>query len=195
MSRRQYFFLLLFAGLMLSAPWVWGGGAGAVDGVVVSSVVVTMVAVAFSLMSWMAFCIASRTLVMAGIPMAIITGACLSAPFLHALGPVGGMALGAVAGFAAFQFHMAALDRSNNRPLVVAGAAIALAYLAMATVVLMAPASPHAWDAGDGVGAWTGTVHDAERQAATWYDTRGFAPFLAATATLGMTVLIMRRMR
>lgn len=102
-----------------------------------------------------------------GIAAGTVTGASVSGPFLHILGPAGGAAAGTVAEFAAFQ-----LCRGPGEGLA-AAAAIASAHVAMTAAAPTLPASVHMWDNGSGVGAWTGMVWSVEP---TWCGLSRFWP-------------------
>ena len=56
--------------------------------------------------------------------------------------------VGIVAGFSAFMLQKKAADPARNRPVIVAAAALAAAYLAL-TILVLAAQSSHTWDAGD----------------------------------------------
>ena len=131
------------------------------DGIPVSAAIATILAVLSSVASWFVFSFVSKDIRIVGVLLGIITGASLVIPFSHALGPMAAVLVGIVAGFSAFMLQKKIRDPAGNRPAMVAAASIAATYLLFTTLVLAAQ-SPHVWDTGDGIGAWSGTVEGVE---------------------------------
>ncbi|MBI1657268.1 MAG: hypothetical protein IS632_00605 [Thaumarchaeota archaeon] len=111
------------------------------------------------------------------------------------MGPAGGAAVGVAAGFAAFQLHRTALDPGRRRSLAAAAAAVVSAYVVLAVAALVLTPTPHIWDVGTGIGAWTGTAEGVEPPTvAVWESASARAPLLAAAvSSLAAAFLVVRR--
>ena len=187
--------LWAIAAFAVLPPWLGWDGDVSAWGVVGSAEIVMVLAVSVSMVSWALLSLVSRTLGPAGAALAVITGASLASPFLHVLGPTGGAAVGVAAGFAAFQFHRAALDPGRHRPLAAAAATVASVYVVLAVAALVLVPTSHVWDSGSGIGAWTGTAEGVETpMVAAWASVTTRAPLLAAAvSSLVAAALVVRR--
>lgn len=150
------------AAFLLLVPWFVTSGPGGVtvDGIVRSAVIVMALAVAFSIISQLAFSAIYRHITACGIALSIITGAALVIPFLNVLGPVAGIIVGVAGGFAAFLLQKTATSPRKGKPLAAAAATLATTYLVLVIVIVSVHQGP--WDAGDGIGSWSGTPDGVE---------------------------------
>jgi hypothetical protein len=99
-------FLIIIAVFLVMIPWIRGLEFGMnnqvmADGITISSITVMILAIVFSLVSWVLLSWASKNIKPVGIPLSIITGASLLIPFSQVLGPMAGIIVGVVAGFTA----------------------------------------------------------------------------------------------
>lgn len=153
--------LLVFLFVLL--PWIGLSGFYTnnvvADGITASSVVVMTLAIVFSLVSWLLFSWASRNIKFTGMLLSIITGTALILPFKEILGPMAGVLVGLVAGFAAFMIQKRITNPAENKPLIIAGITIVItcAVLFTAISIFQVNHTPHIWDTSDGWGAWTAT--------------------------------------
>ena len=149
------------AAFLVLVPWFEGSKFSTnefmVDGVATSAIVVLVVAIAFSLVSWLILSAISKDIKLLGIALGIITGAAMVIPFLQVLGPMAGVIVGAVAGFVAFLLQKKIANPTENRPLTAATATLAATYFVVIAVVLTVQ-STTMLDTGDGIGAWSGTA-------------------------------------
>ena len=164
------------------------------DGIGSSAIVVLMISVVLSLVSWAAFSCATKNITPQGIALGIIVGASLVMPFLQVLGPMGGVAVGTVAGFAAFLFQRR-ISNHQGRPLTAATVTLVSVYIVLTSIVLALPVATSVWDVSDGTGAWQGTAEGLETSEITdaLYDRIEFVFFAIAIPSLVTTGLVARR--
>lgn len=103
--------IVILAGFFLSASWIgylgfgWlsfnAGSEVMVDGITISAVIVTVLSVVFSILSWFLFSWATKNINSKGMMISVITGFVLITPFAGILGPMAAVLVGLVAGFAA----------------------------------------------------------------------------------------------
>ncbi len=185
------------AAFLVLVPWFEGSKFSTnefmVDGVATSAIVVLVVAIAFSLVSWLILSAISKDIKLLGIALGIITGAAMVIPFLQVLGPMAGVIVGVVAGFVAFLLQKKIASPTENRPLTAAATTLAATYFVVIVVVLTVQ-STTMWDTGDGTGAWSGTADGLEGSgfANILHSGIGFAFFPAVISSLIMTILIVR---
>ena len=186
--------LAIIAAFLLLVPWVealdFDFGRVQVEGISTTAAIAMTLAVFFSMASWLILSRASKDVRPVGILLSIITGASLAIPFIHVLGPMAAVLVGIVAGFSAFMLQKKA---AGNHSVIVAAATLAAAYLAL-TIMVLAAQSPHVWDAGGGIGAWTGTAEGIEESGFDniFNSNIGFAYFLAVIPALAVTGLMLR---
>lgn len=153
--------LAAIAAFLVLVPWFGrlglGSGEVTVDGIVRSAVIIMALAVVFSTMSQLALSTVTRHITASGVVLSVITGAALVIPFLNVLGPVGGIMVGIVGGFAAFLLQKAATRPRKGKPLAAAAATLAMAYLVLFMVIASVHQPVSMWDANDGIGSWSGT--------------------------------------
>ena len=134
--------LATIAAFLLLIPWVemlhFDLGRIQVDGIHTTAAIAMTLAVFFSMASWWILSRASKDVRPVGILLSIITGASLVIPFIQVLGPMAAVLVGIVAGFSAFMLQKKAAEPARNRPVIVAAAALAAAYLALTIIVLAA---------------------------------------------------------
>ena len=189
-------FLIAVAVFLVLVPWfeVLSFGAGneiMVDGIATSAVIVLVIAIGFSLASWLVISWISKGIRLPGIALGVITGAALAVPFLQVLGPMAGVIVGVVAGFVAFLFQKKMADPKENRPLITAVATLAAAYFVLIVVSLVfTPTS--IWD--DGIVEWYGTADGLESPVfdAVSYGNISPSLLLAAVSSLIITGLVLR---
>ncbi len=194
-------FLMIIAAFLVLLPWFQGFDIGAnnevmVDGITTSAIAVMIITIIFSLVSWFLFSWASKNIKFAGIPLSIIMSASLVIPFLQVLGPMAGVVVGVVAGFAAFMLQKKITNPAENKSLIIATITLVAAYSVLITVVLVTLTNS-IWDAGDGIGAWTGTAELLENPGfyTILRNHVGFVFFLVIIPSLIMTGLIVRGKR
>ena len=188
--------LIAVAVFLVLVPWfeLLSFGAGneiMVDGIATSAVIVLVIAVGFSLASWLVISWISKGIRLPGIALGVITGAALAVPFLQVLGPVAGVVVGVVAGFVAFLFQKKMADPKENRPLITAVATLAVAYFVLIVVSLVfTPTS--IWD--DGIVEWYGTAGGLESPVfdAVLYNSINPGLLLVAVSSLIITGLLLR---
>ncbi len=190
--------LAIIAAFLLLVPWIgmlgFDPGRIQADGTVTSAAIVMTLAVLFSMISWSVLSWASKSIKPAGILLSVITGAALVIPFIQVLGPVAAVPVGAAAGFSAFMLQKKAADPARNRPVMAAAATLAAGYLVLAILVLAAQDS-HAWDAGGGIGSWSGAQKGMEESGFddAFNNGIGFAYLLVIVPSLAATGLALRR--
>lgn len=189
---------MIIAAFLVLIPWVRGlefsmNNHVMVDGITTSAIIVMMIAIVFSLVSWFLFSWATKNIKFAGIPLSIITSASLVVPFIQVMGPMAGIIVGIVAGFAAFTIQKKMIDPTENKSLIVTTIILAAAYSVLITVIL-ASQTNSIWDSGDGIGMWTGTAEGMERPGfyTILHNHVGFVFFLAIVPSLILTGLIIR---
>lgn len=133
------------------------------DGFSVSGSTVWLISIVFSMISWFLFAWASKSIKVEGIPLSIISAAVLIIPFHGVLGPMASVIVGLVAGFVAFMFHKHMTDR-DKKSLIITISIVAVSYLALTTMIILASSTLHIWGTGDGIGEWSGTADGMERQ-------------------------------
>ncbi|AJM91730.1 ammonium transporter [Nitrosopumilus piranensis] len=116
-----------------------------VGGITVSSSIVLLLSIIFSMFSWFLFAWASKTFKVFGISLSIISGAALVAPFHDILGPMAAIVIGIVAGSVA---HMVQkyLKNSDNKSLIIAMGIATATYLVLFVVIFLIYPTPHIWD-------------------------------------------------
>ena len=187
------------AAFLALVPWfVYAGlGSGGIimaDGVWYSAVIVLTISIVLSLVSWAALSCATKNITPQGVALGVITGASLVMPFLQVLGPMGGAVVGAVAGFAAFQLQRRISNR-RGRPLTIAMATLASAYLVLMVTVLAVQATAPVWEANDGISTWSGTPEGLETSGFgdILHDRIGLVFFVITIPTLAVAGLAVRR--
>ena len=185
--------LLAMTAVILVLPvWLvefpsWTGINLTVNMIPVSSVIVMIVAVTFSLVSWSLLCWASKNITPSGILLGIITGASLAGPFLNVLGPLAGVMIGVVGGVIAWMLQ----QRLNDPQSGLLGAAMITllsAYLALIAIIESLNYL-HVWNAGGGIGEWSGTAEGIEYGFVTDI---GFEFFLVVIPAWIIAVLVIR---
>lgn len=159
--------LIIIASFLVLIPWIGGlefdmNNKVVVDGITVSAITVMALALSFSLASWFLLSWASKNITFSGVLLSMIMGASLIIPFLQVLGPMAGVIVGVVAGFVAFMLQKKMTNQLQTKPVWIAFATIAGTYLVL-TVMVLAVQTSSIWDAGDGIGEWTGTAEGMER--------------------------------
>ncbi|QLH10844.1 hypothetical protein DSQ20_04680 [Nitrosarchaeum sp. AC2] len=159
--------MIILAIFLVILPWVQGLHSGInneviVDGITTSAIVVMIITLIISLMSWGLLSWASKNISFSGILLGIISGASLIIPFLNILGPMAGVIVGVIAGFVAFMLQKKMLNPAKNQPLIIAIIILATTYSILFTVFLTTQSST-IWDTDVGIGAWTGTTEGLER--------------------------------
>jgi hypothetical protein len=160
-------FLIIIAVFVVLIPWIKGlefdmNDQVMADGITVSAITVMTITVVFSIMSWFLFSWASRNIKFVGIPLSVIAGTSLVIPFLQVLGPMAGVVVGVVAGFASFMIQKKITDSTQNTPLVIAVIIIVTTYFVLTLMILAVQTPTHVWDTGDGIRAWVGTADRME---------------------------------
>lgn len=158
--------LIIIAAFLVLLPWIQVLDVGitnevVVDGITISAIIVMTITLAFSLITWGLLSWATKNIRPSGIALGVISGAAIVIPFLQVLGPMAAIIVGIVAGFVAFMLQKKMIDQTKNRPLVIAMAILAAAYLVL-TIMVLAAYSSHIWDTGSGIGTWTGTTEGVE---------------------------------
>lgn len=158
--------LIILVGFLLSVSWIsylgfgWLGFTGnevMVDGITVSAIIVTILSVVFSIMSWFLFSWATRSINYKGVMLSVITGVVMITPFRGDLGPMAAVLVGLVAGFAAHMIQKKITIPTRNKPLVIGAVTIAASYAILFAMIVSVQTTTSIWDDGSGVGAWTET--------------------------------------
>lgn len=189
--------LIIIAIFLVLLPWIQGNiginNEVMVDGITTSAIIVMVITLTFSLITWGLLSWATKNITPSGITLGIISGVAIVIPFLEVLGPMAGIIVGITAGFVAFMFQKKMTDPTKNRPIVVASATLAAAYFAL-IIITSAAQSSHIWDTGDGIGAWTGTPEGMEKSGFDniFGNNIGFVFFLPIIPSLIVTGLIIR---
>ena len=184
------------AALLLAVPWTgmldFDFGRVEVDRITTSAVVVMTLTLFFSMASWSLLSWASKSIDSLGLLASIITGMSLVMPFMGVLGPMAAVIVGIVAGFSAFMLQKWEAYPARQRHGVTAFGTLASAYLVLFLLVLSVQ-SPPIWDAGDGVGSWSGTAQGIEEHGFVGMDGIGFAYFVIIVPALVATRMVLRR--
>jgi len=159
--------LMIIAVGLVSFPLIsllqyYTGNQVMADSFSVSGSIVWLISIVFSTMSWFLFSWASKNIKFIGIPLSVITGTSLVILFSQVLGPMAGIIVGIVAGFVAFMLQKKIIDSAQNTSLIIAAMTIIATYFVLALMILTIQTSPHVWDTGNGIGAWTGTADKME---------------------------------
>lgn len=154
--------MIIVAIFLVLIPWIWGidfttNNGVVIDGITISAMIVMTLTLIFSLISWFLFSWASKGVKIIGVPLSIITAASLVVPFLQVLGPMAGIIVGIVAGFAAFMFQKKADHPQQNRSLVIATTTLAATYFVLVMMILAFQTIEN------GIGEWTGTAEGMEK--------------------------------
>lgn len=158
--------MIILVGFFLSMSWIGYLGFGwfefntgsevMVDGITISAVIVTVLSVVFSIVSWFLFSWATNSINSKGIMISVITGVVLITPFKGDLGPMAAVLVGLVAGFAAYMIQKKITNHATNKPLVIGVVIIAVSY-AILFALIVSVQTTHIWDTENDIGAWTGT--------------------------------------
>lgn len=190
--------LIIIVVFLVLLPWIQRLDVGInnevmIDGITTSAIIVMIITLAFSLITWGLLSWATKIIKPSGITLGIISGAAIVIPFLEVLGPMAGIIVGITAGFVAFMLQKKMTDPTKNRPIVVASVTMVAAYFILIILVLAAQ-SPHIWDTGSGIESWTGTPEGVEESGFgnIFGNNIGFAFFLPIIPSLIATGLIIR---
>ena len=123
-----------------------------VDGITTSAVIVTVLSVVFSIVSWFLFSWATRSINTNGVMLSVIVGFVLIAPFNGGFGPTAAILVGLVAGFAAYNFQKKITAPKNNKPLIIGIIAIVTSYAVLFLVIISVQPAFHSWDTGFYIG-------------------------------------------
>ena len=131
--------VLVIAGFLASLAWLGYLLAGLngqvrVDVITVSALVVTVLSVAFSLLSWFLFSWASKNISFQGTMLSVTTGVIIIIPFMGSLGPMAGILVGIVGGFAAYMIGQK-ITTSKNKFLVIGLVSIATSYAVLSLLI------------------------------------------------------------
>lgn len=159
--------MIILVGFFLSMSWIGYLGFGwfefntgsevMVDGITISAVIVTVLSVVFSIVSWFLFSWATNSINSKGIMISVITGVVLITPFKGDLGPMAAVLVGLVAGFAAYMIQKKITNPATNKPLVIGAVTIAASYAILFALIISVQTTTHIWDTENDIGAWTGT--------------------------------------
>ena len=158
--------LIIIAILLVLLPWVRGlelnvNNEVMVDGITTSAIIVMILTMVFSMVSWLLLSWASKSIKFTGFLLSIITGASLVIPFLQVLGPMAGIIVGVVAGFVAFMLQKRMTKPIENRSLVIAVMTLVATYFVLIIIILASQTTME--EAGNGIGEWTGTAEELEK--------------------------------
>ena len=164
------------------------------DGIGSSAVVVLMISVGLSLASWATLSCIAKNITLQGIALGIIVGASLVMPFLQVLGPMSGVIVGIVAGFAAFLFQRR-ISSHRGRPLRAVTVTLGSAYFVLIVIALMLPVMASIWNAGDGISTWSGTPEGLETPGFndSLHDRIDLVFLVISISSLAVTGLVVRR--
>ncbi len=182
--------LTVIAAFLLSIPLLdtldFDFGGIQVDRISTSAIIVMALAVFFSLVAWLILSAVSKNLRPAGSLLSIITGASLTIPFLHVLGPISGIPVGVVAGFSAFTLQKKMVNFANNHSIITACTTLVISYVVLAILVLVIN------NTDDGVGTWSGTIEGIEESGIdNTFGNVGFAHVLVIVSSLAATIMIL----
>ena len=96
-------FLIIITLFLVLLPWIHtldyepNIGIG-VDGIQTSTTIVTVLTIAFSLVSWFMLSWASKNIKSTGVPLSMITGLSLILPFMYVMGPMAAVIVGSCSG-------------------------------------------------------------------------------------------------
>jgi len=185
--------LIIIAVSLVMIPWIRGLNFNPydgvmVDGITVSAIIVMSITIIFSLLSWFLFSLASKNIKPAGILLSIITGASLIMPFMQNLGPMAGIIVGVVAGFAAFMLQKKMINPIHNKPLIIAAITMGAAYFVLIMMVLAVQS------ASNGIDEWTGTAEGIEENGFDniFNNNIGFGFFFVIVPSLIITGFVIR---
>jgi ammonia channel protein AmtB len=116
------------------------------DGITISTVIVTVSSVAFSILSWFLFSWATHSLNFKGIMLSVITGVVLITPFSGVLGPMAAVLVGLVAGFVAHMIQKKIICPTANRPLIIGAATAAASYSILFAIILSVQTTIPIWN-------------------------------------------------
>ena len=122
------------------------------DGITTSAVIVTVLSVVFSIVSWFLFSWATRSINTNGVMLSVIVGFVLIAPFNGAFGPTAAILVGLVAGFVAYNFQKKITAPKNNKPLIIGIITIVTSYAVLFLVIISVQPAFHSWDTGYYIG-------------------------------------------
>lgn len=129
-----------------------------VDGITISTIVVTVLSIVFSILSWFLFSWALRNVSLQGVMLSVVTGVVIITPFKGYLGPMAGILVGLVAGFAACMIQQK-ITTSKNKPLIVGLLTIVTVYVVMSALIISVQiTSP--WNTGDSWESWDESILD-----------------------------------
>jgi len=185
--------LIIIAVSLVLIPWIRGFNFNPyngimIDGITVSAVVIMSITTILSLLSWFLFSWASKNIKPAGIPLSIITGVSLIMPFIGNLGPMAGIIVGIVAGFAAFMLQKKMVNSTSHKPLIIAAITMGATYFVLILMILAVQSD------SNGIGEWTGTAEGIEEKGFDniFNNNIGFIFFLMIIPSLIITGLIIR---
>lgn len=159
---------ILLTGFIVSIFWIalltiGIAGEVVVDGITVSSVIVTTLAVATSAASWALFSLVGRTIRLEGLLISVIVGTALIAPFREALGPMAAIMVGIATGFSATMMEKRLTGHGTNRSFVMGATTLGISYAVLfAAITLIHPNATHRWD--DGFGSSAISLSDVNSQ-------------------------------
>ena len=141
--------LIILAGFCLSLSWWVSFNTGSevmADGITISTVIVTVSSVAFSILSWFLFSWATHSLNFKGIMLSVITGVVLITPFSGVLGPMAAVLVGLVAGFVAHMIQKKITCSTTNRPLIIGAITVVASYSILFAIILSVQTTIPIWD-------------------------------------------------
>lgn len=129
-----------------------------IDEITVSTLVVTVLSIVFSVLSWFLFSWASKNLSLQGIMLSVITGVVIIIPFNRDLGPIAGILMGLAGGFAAYMIGQK-IATSKNKFLIIGLGTIAASCI-IVSLLISSVQTISPWDAGNKVESWNKTILD-----------------------------------
>jgi len=158
--------LIILAVFLVLIPWILGFGLDMNYQVIVgviptSTVIVMIITILFSLLSWFLLSWVSQNIKPVGIFLSIITATSLILPFFQVLGPMTGVIVGIAAGFAAFMLQKKMINPTENKSLIIATIVIVIVYFVLIALIVVSQTA--SWDNGNGIGEWTGTAEGMEK--------------------------------
>ena len=119
----------------------------------ISSSIVWLISIIFSIISWFLFARASKSIKIEGISVSIISGAVLIIPFYDVLAPMAAVIIGLVAGFVAYMFYKYTVT-DDNKSLIITITTVVVSYLVLTIMIVLASNTLHVCNIGDGIGEW-----------------------------------------